>query len=111
MLLKDASKAAFLLCVMSAARKLSWKAIRTLLGTKKIEMASEAEVKALTKCIPGAVPPFGSLFGVPTYMDKSLSEQGDTINFNAGLRTFSVVNLKVSDFVALEKPTVAEFTE
>jgi len=48
------------------------------------------EVKKITKCLNGAVPPFGSIFGIKTYVDNSLVKQGDYISFNAGLRTKSV---------------------
>jgi hypothetical protein len=53
------------------------------------------------------VPPFGSLFaGVLTAVDTSLVEQGPHINFNAGLRTFSVTRLAVDEYLRLEKPPV-----
>jgi prolyl-tRNA editing enzyme YbaK/EbsC (Cys-tRNA(Pro) deacylase) len=42
-------------------------------------------------------------------MDPSLQQQGDSINFNGGLRTHSI-SMKVSDFIAIEKPTIAAFT-
>ena len=44
-------------------------------------------------------------------MDESLQKQGETINFNCGLRTHSM-RLKVSDYIEIEKPkTIAVFTE
>jgi prolyl-tRNA editing enzyme YbaK/EbsC (Cys-tRNA(Pro) deacylase) len=77
-------------------------------------MASAEEVRAVTGCIPGAVPPFGSLWrgkGVwRTVVDRSLLEQGDEVNFNAGLRTRSVVGLKVAAYLAVEDPLVAVFS-
>lgn len=57
---------------MSASRKLSWKLIKKALNLKKIEMAGETDVKEITRCLPGAVPPFGSIFKVKTYLDQSL---------------------------------------
>ncbi len=70
-------------------------------------MASADDVRSVTGCISGAVPPFGSLFpGVVTVVDESLREQGETINFNAGLRTRSVINLAVRDYLDVEKPVV-----
>jgi Ala-tRNA(Pro) deacylase len=85
--------------------------LRKLVGVKQISFASVDDVKALTGCIPGAVPPFGSLFeGVKTYVDRSIIDQGPNINFNAGLRTFSVLALSVSDYLAVEKPEIADFT-
>ena len=80
----------FILAVMSASRRFSWKLLKKSIESKKLNMAEAAEVKEVTGCISGAVPPFGSVFGVPTVVDESLLEQGDTINFNAGLRTRSV---------------------
>jgi len=100
----------FTLVVLSAAKKLSWKNIRKVLGTKKVNLATEEEVKKLTKCIPGAVPPFGSLWGIKTYADNSLFAQGDTINFNAGLRTCSF-SMKTEDYKAVEKPIIEDFSE
>ena len=58
----------------------------------------------------GAVPPFGSVFGVQTYMDPSLMEQGEIINFNVGLRTHSVT-MKGADYLEIEKPKVLKFTD
>jgi Ala-tRNA(Pro) deacylase len=100
----------FVLAVLSAAKKLSWKGIRKVLGTKKVNLATEDEVKNLTKCIPGAVPPFGSLWKIKTYVDNSLFQQGDVINFNAGLRTCSFT-LKGEDYKNVEEPIVTDFSE
>lgn len=110
MMVKLDKDAVFVLLVLSAARKLSWKLVRQMVGTKKLGLAEAEEVKKLTGCIPGAVPPFGSLWGVKTYVDQSLFDQGDTINFNAGLRTTSV-SISTEDYKKVENPTVGQFTE
>ena len=34
-----------------------------------------AQVAAVTGCVPGAVPPFGSAWGLKTYVDASLKKQ------------------------------------
>ena len=34
-----------------------------------------AQVVAVTGCVPGAVPPFGSAWGLKTYVDASLKKQ------------------------------------
>jgi len=110
MLLKQEKDNIFLLIVLSAARKVSWKLVRQMVGTKKVNLAPPEDVKTLTKCIPGAVPPFGSLWGVKTYVDQSLFSQGPTINFNAGLRTTSF-SMSGEDYKKVENPTIGEFTE
>lgn len=102
---------AFVLAVMSAAVKADLGKLKKILGTKDLSMAKIDDVKSLTGCIPGAVPPFGSLFpGVKTIVDQSLIDQGPATNFNSGLRTKSVVNLSTADYLAIEKPQVAHFT-
>ena len=98
------------LAVMSASRKLDSKKFKKLIGSKSLKFASEEEVFNTTKCIPGAVPPFGSIFGIPTYMDESLRTQGNSINFNAGLRTRSV-SMKLEDYLEVEKPIISSFTK
>ena len=108
MLLFDGAK--FVLAVMSASRKLDSKLFKKIIASKSLRFASEEEVLNTTRCIPGAVPPFGSIFGVATYMDTSLRAQGDSINFNAGLRTRSVT-MSVQDYISVENPTIAEFTK
>ena len=117
MLLKDnSSKNAensllFTLAVISASKKFSWKLVKKVLKVKNMRFATQEEVFHVTGCRPGAVPPFGSVFGVSTIVDESLKVQGETINFNCGLRTHSM-RLKVDDYLSLEKPKlVSVFTE
>ena len=59
----------------------------------------------LTHCIQGSVPPFGSLFGLQTYIDEKLMDKSkyDFISFNGGLRTKSF-QIKKDDYLKLEKP-------
>jgi Ala-tRNA(Pro) deacylase len=110
MLFKDSKSGTFYLAVMSATKRVSWKLVKNNLKVKKLELANEEEVKKITRCLPGAVPPFGSAFGVKTLLDPSLIKQGDSINFNVGLRTHSM-NLKVEDYLKAENPEIVEFVE
>lgn len=99
----------FVLFVMSATHKLDSKKARKLVeGCKSMSFATPEQVKTLTGCIPGAVPPFGSVFGIPTFMDVSLQKVGEFIDFNAGLRTDSV-RMRQADYEQVELPTIAEF--
>lgn len=110
MLFKDPKLGVFYLAVMSASKRVSWKLVKNHLKTKKLELANEDEVKKITQCLPGAVPPFGSLFSIKTLVDPSLTKQGDSINFNAGLRTHSL-SIKVDDYLKYEKPEIVDFVE
>ena len=57
---------------MSASRKFSWKLVKKALGAKNLKFATTDEVWTVTRCLTGAVPPFGSAFGVKTLVDNSL---------------------------------------
>ena len=79
-------------------------------------MATPEEVKKVTGCLPGAVPPFSSCFllqkeniHIPIFVDESLKLQGEVIHFNCGLRTRSV-QMTFQDYVMLEQPILANFT-
>lgn len=80
----------------------------TVLGARDIRLAREDEfATTFADCELGAMPPFGNLYGVPVFVDRSLSKQ-DTIVFQAGTHTHTM-SLKYADFERLVKPTVAEF--
>ena len=42
---------------------------------KNIRFATPQEVFETTGCLPGAVPPFGKIFGLKVYVDRSLGKQ------------------------------------
>jgi Ala-tRNA(Pro) deacylase len=97
-----------ILAVIPANRKLDSKKARTALGSRSIRFASREEVEQLTGLQPGSIPPFGSLFGLPTWCDPALGDNA-SINFNAGDHAISV-QMAYADFVTLEKPTPAALT-
>jgi Ala-tRNA(Pro) deacylase len=70
-------------------------------------MVSADELRALTGLEPGAVPPFGALFGLPTFVDIHLLDQ-PRIAFNAGSRTTSLI-LSTADYARLAEATVGHF--
>ncbi|HVS34862.1 MAG TPA: YbaK/EbsC family protein [Gemmataceae bacterium] len=99
---------AFVLLVMPADRKLDSRKARTALGVKAIRFAAPEEVDRLTGLKPGSIPPFGSLFGLPTYCDPALSEN-PAVNFNAGDHAISI-EMTCSDYLAVEKPAMCSLT-
>jgi len=106
----QADTSTFVLFVMSATHKLdSKKARKIVAGCKSMSFATPDQVKQLTGCIPGAVPPFGSVWSIQTYMDNSLRNVGEYIDFNAGLRTDSV-RMRQEDYERVENPIVSDFT-
>lgn len=97
----------FLMFVIPGDRKLDSKAVRQALGIHALRFASREELSELTGLPPGAVPPFGSLFGLPTYCDTRLGEN-ERINFNAGDNSISI-SLRYEDYLKIENPTLGSF--
>ncbi len=58
-------------------------------------------------CEPGAMPPFGNLYGMDVYVADSLAED-EEIAFNAGSYT-ELMKLDYLDFERLVKPKVLHF--
>jgi Ala-tRNA(Pro) deacylase len=95
------------LLVLPANRRMDSRAFKRAYGVKDVAMISAQELKDLTGLEVGAVPPFGSLIGLPTYVDERLLDEPN-ISFNAGRRTFSVV-LATEDYQRIENPIVGRF--
>jgi Ala-tRNA(Pro) deacylase len=88
--------------VVPADRRLDSKAVRREAGWRKIRFASQDEVLEITGLRPGSIPPFGSLFKLPTCCDPALGEN-ERINFNAGDHAISV-SITYADYVRAENP-------
>jgi Ala-tRNA(Pro) deacylase len=72
-------------------------------------LASEHEfVHLFPHCEPGAMPPFGNLFGLAVHVDQSLARD-DEIVFQAGTHR-ETVRMKYADFARLVRPTVDDYT-
>jgi Ala-tRNA(Pro) deacylase len=99
---------AFVLLVLPADRKLDGRKARAALGVKGLRFASREEVERLTGLQPGAIPPFGSLFGLPTHCDPALGANA-AINFNAGDHAVSV-QMPYADYLAAEAPVLTPIT-
>ena len=99
----------FVMFVVPADRRLAGKQVRKRLVWRKFRFANREEVLTLTGLTPGSIPPFGSVFGLPTYCDERLSEN-TTINFNAGDHTISV-SMRYLDYLDAEQPELGTFAE
>ncbi len=97
--------AGFAMCVIPADARLDGKRARRALGAGRLRFATREELRELTGLEPGAVPPFGSLFGLATACDGGVAGGGQ-INFNAGAHTISV-KMQAADYLTVERPTVA----
>lgn len=115
MLLKDTGKKLalegipFYLAILSAGKRFNSKAFKKIVNCKSLRFATPEEVFQTTGCLPGAVPPFGKIFGVPVWVDRSLGKN-DQINFNCGLRSKSM-SMSYADYFKVEAPTWQVFTD
>ncbi len=100
---------AFVMFVMPGDRKLASKATRSAKGWNRLRFATREEVLEMTGLTPGCIPPFGSLFGLPTLCDERLGDN-NVINFNAGDHGISV-SMRYADYVQIEKPELGKFAE
>ncbi len=78
------------------------------LTAKPTSLETEADFKELfPDCAPGTMPPFGDLYGLPTYVDKNLAKE-DYIVFEAGTHT-DAIRLSYSDYERTAQPHVEDF--
>ena len=99
----------FLLSDIAADGKVDLKKLQALAKTSRIHFATREEVLSVTHCEPGSVHPFGSLFGIPTYLDRSVL-QNEFVNFNIGVLTRSV-RIKKDDLVRTLDATQGDFAK
>lgn len=91
--------------VQTASRMVPLGRIRAATGARDVHLVSEREFEhRFPDCELGAMPPFGNLYGMDTYVTEAVS-QDEEIAFNAGSHT-ELVRLRYSDFDRLVHPTV-----
>ena len=96
--------ASFIVLVLSAARKLDSRRLRTALGARKIRFATREELFERTGLVPGSVPPFGEpLLPLPLVVDRSVLEN-ERIAFNAGSLEQSII-MSVEDWRRCAEPS------
>ena len=95
-----------LMVVLPAEHLIDLENLATFVG-KDVSFESEQEFESLfPDCALGAMPPFGNLYGVPTYVDKSLAEE-DYIVFEAGTHT-EAIRLSYRDYEKIVNPQVED---
>ena len=101
---------AFVVAVLPASRSIDLHLASQLLGGRQVELATEQEITAKCQdCEQGALPPFGSYYGMTTIVDASISED-DEIVFE-GNTHHETIRMLFRDFRSIEKPIVGHFTQ
>jgi Ala-tRNA(Pro) deacylase len=101
-------KERFAATVLPATEKVDVQRLRKLFGTHRVRLATEKEIERLfPDCELGAMPPLGTLYGLPVYVDRSLTADEEII-FEGGTHS-EAIRMRYWDFAALVFPVVAEF--
>lgn len=101
------SSGSFLLCVLPGNKTIDFKKVRLLINAKSLSLATPEEVKQVTSCVIGSVPPFGRIFNIPAYIEKSIL-RNEYISFNAGMLTRSIT-MKTEDYIKIARGKIEEF--
>jgi Ala-tRNA(Pro) deacylase len=98
----------YLMAVLPAPCLVDVERLGEATGKQDLRLATEAEFAGLFPgCEPGAMPPFGNLYGLAVWVDSSLT-QDEEICFNAGNHE-QTVHVAYADFARLVQPKIASF--
>lgn len=98
------------LAVMPAPLRINFKQLAAAGGAKKCSLASETDFQQLfPDCDLGAMPPFGNLYNLPTYVEDTLTADKEIV-FNAGTHE-EAIKISYADFARLAAARVAKFGE
>lgn len=97
-----------ILLVLPATYHIDFARLNAAIGAKVTRLAHEEEfADTFSDCEIGAIPPFGNLYDLPVYVDKSLTDD-ETVVFPAGVHT-ETMSLRYADYERLVKPTIVSF--
>ena len=94
------------MAVLPASEKLDLARLKKAAGAKHVRLALESEFdRWFPGCEPGAMPPFGNLYGMEVFVSKTLAVD-EHIAFNAGSHA-ELVKITYKDFERLVHPIQA----
>ncbi len=97
------------MAVLPASYKIDFMLLGGAVGTEDVQLAREEEFDDLFPgCEPGAMPPFGNLYGMDVFVAASLTED-EQIAFNAGTFT-ELIQMSYADYARLVDPIVLHFS-
>jgi Ala-tRNA(Pro) deacylase len=98
------------MAVVPANRRVDLQHLKFITRSENIRVASESEFRnTFPDCEVGAMPPFGTIFGIPVYCDVQL-ENDEFIEFNAGTH-HETIRMAFRDFKRLENPTMTDLVD
>jgi len=98
----------YVMVVVPADSYVEVEKLRTVIGVPDLYVAQERDLFVLfPNAEVGAMPPLGSLFGLPVYLDRKVANR-EFIAFNAGTHR-DLIHMTVADFRHLVRPVVGDF--
>jgi Ala-tRNA(Pro) deacylase len=92
--------------VLPATKKIDLDQLELVAGVHAASLSSERDFQIMfPDCEPGAMPPFGNLYGMRVFVDELLALD-EQIAFNAGTHA-ELIQMAFEDFRRLANPTVA----
>jgi Ala-tRNA(Pro) deacylase len=96
------------MAVLPACCTIDMDRLKGLVGRGEIELASVEEMlQAFPGCELGAIPPFGRLFRVPTFVEEALVNQRE-ITMPAGDHR-TAIRMRAGDYLRLAEPRLGQF--
>ncbi len=98
----------YLMAVVPASCRLDLEALARASCHRGLTLATEEEVARLfPDCEAGALPPFGNLYDIPTFLDACVCDVPE-VHFSAGSRR-EVVGMPISDYLWAARPMLGRF--
>ena len=98
-----------IMIVLPSDRTIDLFKLSDVLGTKDVHIEKEKEFKNLfPDCEVGAMPPFGTMYHLPCYVDENLKDK-DHIYFNAGNHE-ECIQVSTADFLRVVNAFVGDFS-
>lgn len=98
----------YAVAILPATHLIDLEAVGRLLGGARLELATEYEIaQRCPDCETGALPPFGSMYGLETVLDESL-RSAEQIVFEGNTHQ-EAIRMAGADFIKLENPLVGDF--
>ena len=107
-LLRANGEYTYIVAVLPANKAIDFDQASQMLGESKLKLATEVEISQhCPDCEIGALPPFGSQYGMTTMVDESLIKDEEIVF--EGNTHHEAIRMKLQDFRHIEEPLVGRF--
>src|SRR4029453_3729747 len=97
-----------IMLVLAAPDHVDYERVKEHLGVEHVERAHEDEMRQMfPDCDVGAMPPFGNLYHIAVYIDRTLADMPDVV-FQAGSHR-DTIKMTMSDYLRLAAPKITRF--